>query len=132
MKYHFANTLARLQKKAAIRSHTWLAELVRGTQRSEGAQPRLTHMPYEWDAVATEEWLRQVGFAPANGSSGTFVLEWNNLADHWGPQRVRVNSLCRSVAKQFDDRLAAGGMPVAESPSVRVSRPVRTRSREFA
>jgi len=132
MKYHFANTLARLQKKAAIRSHTWLAELVRGTQRSEGPQPRLTNIPYEWDDVATEEWLRQVGFAPANGSSGAFVLEWSNLADHWGPQRVRVNTLCRSVAKQIDDRLAAGGTPVAESTVVRIHRPVRTRSRELA
>lgn len=131
MKHSHVRTLIRVRRKAIIRQESWLGELVRVTLERRTEEPRLPTVPFEWDAPATEEWLRQVGFEPANGSSGAFHLEWTNLADQWGNQRARANTLCRTIAKQFDDRLAAGGSPVPSLPTTRIHRPVRSRTREF-
>ena len=111
---------------------TWLTELRRLEQQRCRDQAVLATLPYGWDDVASEEWLLSLGFAPVAGSRHEFELAWSNLPAHWGPQQARTNGLCRTIAKNFDDRLAASGIPTSANHDTPARRPVRYRTREFA
>lgn len=123
-------TIAR--RRSLGQRSTWLTELRRLEQQRCRETAVLATLPFGWDDVASEEWLLSLGFVQVAGSRHEFELAWANLPAHWGPQQARTNGLCRMIAKNFDDRLAARGIPTPTNHGAVARRPVRYRTREFA